>query len=100
MARRSKTDDVMLRDLSKALEAWCDANGIEWKKCSKYQWNVKVPEVDVLLSVYPGSGLVWVPYAHYTGTGAIDKSSTKHHFGDEKTMVAQLTKIIFAADAV
>lgn len=95
---RSKTNHQMLNDMSKVLEDWCEENLIEWKKCSEYQWNVKVPEIEVLVAVYPGSGVMWVPYAHYTNTGVIDKSSTKHNFTNKKTLVNKLQEIIFATD--
>lgn len=97
---RSKTDPVKLARLSLALEKWCDDNEIRYKQCSEYQWNVYVPEVQVIIAVYPGSGVIWVPQAHYTDTGAIDKSSTKYRFIDEEKMFKLLQKIIFAADAV
>jgi hypothetical protein len=100
MGRRSKTDYTQLRELSVVLETWCDGNMIEWTKCSMYQWNVKVPEVNVLIAVYPGSGVMWVPYAHYDHRGVIDKSSTKHTFHDKKTLINKLQEIIFAADKV
>lgn len=98
MAKKSKTDPRMRAELSKVLERWCDDNAIEWKQHSEYQWNVKVPEVNVLIAVYPGSGIMWVPYAHYDHRGVIDKSSTKHDFHDEKSLINKLQEIIFAAD--
>ena len=100
MGRRSKTNPQKLSTLSRALEKWCDANAIEWKKCSAYQWNVTVPQVEVIIAVYPGSGVMWVPKAHYTGTGAIDQSSTKRSFGTKEELIKQLQEVIFAADRV
>lgn len=97
---RSKTDYGKLKSLGDVLEKWCDENLIEYTRCSEYQWNVKVPQVDVLLSVYPGSGVIWVPYAHYTNTGAKDQSATKHQFTNKKNLIKQLQEIIFAADMV
>lgn len=98
MSRKSKTNPRQLATLSKVLEQWCDHNLIEWRQCSEYQWNIKVPEVNVLIAVYPGSGVMWVPYAHYDHRGVIDKSSTKHTFHDEQTLINKLQEIIFAAD--
>lgn len=100
MGRKSKTNPRMLQELSKVLEVWCEDNMIEWRQCSEYQWNVRVPQVEVIIAVYPGSGVMWVPKAHYTHRGVIDKSSTKHSFHDKKSLIAKLQEIIFAADTV
>lgn len=100
MGRRSKTDRTMLRELSRVVEDWCEENLIEWRKCSEYQWNVKVPEVNVLIAIYPGSGVMWVPYAHYDHRSVIDKSSSKHEFHDKDSLIERLQEIIFAVDTI
>ena len=96
---RGKTDYSMKRRLGTYLEAWCDDNGFEYTHPSEFQWNIKVPLIKVLIAVYPGSGLMYLPYAHYDGLGVIDKSGEKRYFHDEKSLEHELITILFAADA-
>lgn len=97
---RNKANYQMLHDMSEVLEGWCNDNLVEWKQCNEYQWNIYVPQVQVIIAIYPGSGVIWVPKAHYIHRGVIDKSSTKHHFTNKKTLLSELQNIIFAADLV
>lgn len=96
---RSKTDYGMKKRLGAYLEAWCDENGFEYTHPSEFQWNIKVPQIHVLIAVYPGSGMMYLPYAHYTGLGIIDKSGQKLYFHDEKSLEKVFT-VLFATDAV
>lgn len=97
---RSKTDYGMKKRLGTYLEAWCDENGFEYTHPSEFQWNIKVPQIQVLIAVYPGSGMMYLPYAHYTGLGVIDKSGQKLYFHDEKSLEKELFTVLFATDAV
>lgn len=99
MARR-KTDYGMKKRLGTYLEAWCDENGFEYTHPSEFQWNIKVPQIQVLIAVYPGSGMMYLPYAHYTHLGVIDKSGQKLYFTDEVSLQEKLECVLFAADAV
>ena len=93
-----KTDYNKLNNLSKVLEIYANENCLDIKKCSQYQWNLSV--VDIILSVYPGSGLIYATNLHYTNTSLIDKTGEKYYFNDKKSMINQLNKIIFAVDLI
>ena len=95
---RSKTDYGKLESLGKVLEKYAETNMLTIKRCSTYQWNIEDPSRDVIVSVYPGSGVAWVPKAEYRNTGLIDKSSTKYIFSDGKSMIKILNSLIFARD--
>lgn len=97
---KSKTDWGMLRELSKELEKYCEKNDFDIRNCSEYQWNVQEPVQNILLAVYPGSGLAYAQKLHYTHTGLIDRTSTKYHFTDKETMTKVLDSIFFAIDGI
>lgn len=99
MAKR-KTDYQLKARLGKYLEKWCTDNLFEFTHPSEFQWNIKVPELEVLIAVYPGSGMLYLPHAHYTGLGVIDKSGERHYFRTEKELEDKLVKILFAVDMV
>ena len=100
MARKPKTDYSLKRKLGRYLEKWCEENGFECDQKSEYQWNIKVPEIEVLIAVYPGSGMMYLPYAHYTGLGVIDKSGKKLYFNNENSLEEALVSVLFASDLV
>lgn len=95
-----KTDHTMLRECGKQLESYAEENVFNIKRCSEYQWNISQPVGNMLLSVYPGSGLIYATRLHYTGTGIIDSTGKKYYFNDKVGMVDQLNKIFFAGDMV
>lgn len=97
---RSKTNYIMLRDCGKQLESYAKENGFDIKRCSEYQWNIVNHFGNKLLSVYPGSGLIYAVKLHYTGTGLIDDTGKKFDFHDKSSMVNQLNKIMFKEDTL
>jgi len=98
MSRKPKTDYAMLKSLSKSLEKYARDNGLLCIKCSQYQWNVKDNIKGIILAVYPGSGMLWAAKLHYDHTGLIDKTSTKHYFTDEPSLIKKLDELVFAQD--
>jgi hypothetical protein len=97
---RGKTDWGMLRELGNDLELYCQKNGFDVKRCSKYQWNVQEHVQNILLAIYPGSGLAYAQRLHYTHTGLIDSTSKKYRFTNKDTMKKVLDSIFFAVDSI
>ena len=95
---KSKTDWKMLNELSSELEEYCHGNDFDVRQCSEYQWNVQEPVQNILLAVYPGSGLAYAQRLHHTHTGLIDDTSKKFYFHDWKSMKKMLDDIFFAID--
>ena len=97
---KPKTDYAMLRKLGPYIEKWCDSNAFKWTHPSRFQWNIYVSQIGVIIAIYPGSGMMYLPYAHYTGLGIIDKSGQKLYFTNEKELEDTLSKVLFAADGI
>jgi len=95
---KSKTDYRQLKELGDALEKYAVINYFNIVRCSEYQWNLSEPMQNILLSVYPGSGLIYATHLHYSHTGLIDSTGKKYHFHDKSSMEKQLNNIMFAID--
>lgn len=97
---RSKTDYSKLKTLGQALEEYAETNFFEIKRCTEFQWNVRNSITGVLLSVYPGSGLLYCTHAHFEHTGLLDQTGKKYYFTNKKAMLTALNKLLFATDTI
>lgn len=97
---KGKTDYKMLKECGDKLESYARDNSFDIKRHSEYQWNISQPIGNMLLSVYPGSGLIYAVKLHYANTGLIDSTSKKYRFNDMRSMINNLNNIFFAQDSL
>lgn len=97
---RKKTDYRQLREIGIDLEEYAKINLFPIKRCNEYQWNIENPLRTIIIAVYPGSGVIYLPKASYDGTGIVDKTGYKYRFSNAKEMRSKLDEILFAEDAI